>query len=420
MLVHFIDCDELRINSENNCPEYNQKNNYSKTKGILRKSKPLKIQLLPGVDDLQKAQICTTPVLGYNRYNGLMPGIAIYNDPIPQKKFSYFMMPMYGISDKSLAGYARTGFTLLPECSKLQMIWLGASASQFSYSNDPFALKFTKLAPEILIKLKNKDPRSTLVKEIRFRNININKEVVEYSQLSDSGHYEPSKVNLSYYVNQVSFSLDEKRKINPYSFSFVAEQGDKFLKTSVEGNYKLSYNRQNKFLSIRAFFGGFVYQKASEINGQLDFRYHLNGTSGDNDYLFDHYFVGRTAGSGLWSKQFCENDGGFKTITYLGQTWKWLGAINLKTTIPGRLPLKLFADIGTYEGAGTAGSNTIAYEVGINLSIINNTFEIYFPVFLSADLKKNIDQIGISRWENIHFTFNLEKADPFKLLRDIR
>ena len=419
--VDFPDCDVLRINSENNCPEYNIKNNFIRTKGILRKSKPIKIQLLPGIDDPVKSQISVTPVLGYNYYNGVMPGIAIYNNLVPQKKFSYFLMPMYGTHDNSPAGFGRAGFTFLPCCKNIQLIWIGASMSQFAYAVSPLDLNFTKIVPEILVRLKNKNPRSTLVSEFRFRNFNIRKDILAYTMVDDSSGYKPTRTSLTYYVNQLTFMLAEKRKINPYSFSIVAEQGNKFLKASAEGLYKLTYNRRNKYLDVRAFFGGFIYQNASEIKSNLDFRYRIGSMNGSNDYLFDHYFIGRSEGSGLLSKQFCETDGGFKTITYLGETWKWLGAINIKSTIPGRIPIKLFADIGTYEGAGLAGTNTFVYDAGLDLSIISNIFEVYLPLAISGDIRKTNKLSGITHWqENIRFTLNLEKIDPFKLLREIR
>ena len=419
VLLHFNDFDELRLNSENNCTEFNRKNNFIRTIGLFKKTKPLKIQFLPGIDDPLRSQLCMTPVAGYNYYNGFMPGLALYNNPVPQKKFSYFLMPMYGITNHSLAGIAKSGFTLLPESKKVQLIWIGITYSHFAYSSDEsFNLEYSRLVPEVLIKLKSNNFRSKTQSEIRFRSVNISKDFVKY--YFSEGKYLHSKDVNSYYVNWLAYTLSDSRKINPYRINIVAEQGDKFLKASLEGNYRISYNKPHKGFELRSFFGGFVFR---EFPVKDDFRFRMGGLQGSQDYLFDHYYIGRSENSGLLSQQFCEADGGFKISTAI-QTWNWLAAINLKTSVPGVIPLKLFADFGIYEFEGTAGSSEkvspIVYDAGIQLSVINNIFDIYFPAVISDAIKNENDVHGYNFLQKLRFTLNLEKIDPFKLLRDIR
>jgi hypothetical protein len=423
VLLHFVDFDKLCINSETTNPEYNIKNNFYKAKGICKKSKPLHLQLLPGIDDPMKSQLCITPIVGFNYYNGIMPGIAIYNDPVPQKTFSYFLMPEYGTFDNSLAGYGRAGFTLLPKSKFIQMIWLGTSASHYAYERDPDKLDYTRIVPEVLVKFKPKNPRSTTETELRFRNFNVSKDIISYDIKPLSGDTTFSitskKEISSYYVNQLTFSITDKRIINPYSFKFLAEQGDKFMKASVEGNYKITYNKPRKSFDIRAFFGDFLYSHQPIAE---DFRFNLSGMQGINDYLYDHYFIGRNEGSNILSQQFCETDGGFKVPTIVGQTWNGIFSINLKTSIPGNIPIKLFTDIGTvYDKLNFYGSSfPVFFDAGIQLSIINNIFDIYFPLLMSDEIKHINKLSNIKYVQTIRFTFSLEKIDPFKLLRDIR
>lgn len=407
-----------RINLNNCSLEINEKNNFSRSYGLFKKFKPLKIQLLPGIDDPEKTQFCTTPVIGFNLYNGLMPGIALYNNPIPLKKFSYFIMPMYGFKSKTLAGYSNIGFNILPSSGKIQMISLGLTASHFAYANDPFIINFSRLVPQINIKFKNKNPRSSILKEITFRNININEEVAIYKMLPDSS-YLPHKETSNYYMNQLMFSFINPRKINPYSFNISAEQGSKFIRTSVEAAYSFSYNKPRKTLDIRTFFGCFVYKDGTV---EQDFHYKLSGLQGYRDNTFDHYFIGRSEGNGLPSQQFCVTDGGFKVYTPIGQTWDWILAANFKTSIPGKIPLKLFADIGVFPNKNklSGSSLPVYYDAGIQFTIINNIFEIYFPLVMSKDITEVNKNIIDNYFQSIRFTLNLEKVDPFKLLRDIR
>ncbi len=421
--LSFSNFDKIGINSETTNPEYNIKNDFYKTKGLFKKAKPLHLQLLPGIDDPMKSQLCITPVIGFNYYNGVMPGVAIYNNPVPQKTFSYLLMPEYGTFDNSLAGYGRAGFTMLPKGDFIQMIWLGTSASHYAYERDPDNLDYTRIVPEILVKFKPRNARSTVEKELRLRNFNISKDVISYDIIPLAGDSTFSttskKVNTSYYVNQLTYSLTNKRIINPYSFKFVAEQGDKFMKASVEGNYKITYNKARKSFDIRVFLGDFIY---SNQNIAEDFRFNLSGTQGYNDYLYDHYFVGRNEGSGILSQQFCETDGGFKVYAPISATWNGLFAINLKTSIPGKIPLKLFADVGTILGQqqSVGSSQIIFYDAGIQLSIINNIFDIYFPVLMSKQIHDYFTTNNLNYIQTIRFTFSLEKIDPFELLRDIR
>jgi hypothetical protein len=417
VLVRFIDFDKLCINSENNCPEYNNKNNFIKAKGLFKKYKPLKIQLLPGIDDPLKTQISTTPVVGYNYYNGFLAGLAIYNNPIPQKRFSYFLMPMYGFKDNNLAGYARAGFTLLPKWNKLQLIWLGASASHFAYYNKPSDLTYYKIVPEIVIKLRNYNARSTIQSDIKLRNINIRMDSIKYVLSGDNNHVIANET-VSYYVNQLAYSLVNKRSINPYNISFIVEQGNRFLKASLEGAYKLSYNQARKGLNVRLFFGDFIYRTLPIIQY---FNFEMSGTRGYQDNLYDHYFIGRNESMvNMLSQQFSETDGGFKVFSII-RTWDWLLALNLKSTLPGKVPIKLFADIATMPDKNKIYGTGVPvfYDAGIQLSIINNIFDIYFPIVMSQQIKDYNKTYFNNYLQSIRFTMNLEKINPFKLLRDI-
>jgi hypothetical protein len=148
----------------------------------------------------------------------------------------------------------------------------------------------------------------------------------------------------------------------------------------------------------------------------------MDGQQGYNDYLFNHYYIGRTEGTGLLSHQFNETDGGFKTYTIIGETWDWLGAINIKSSLPGNLPLKLFADIGIFPDKNNIYNSSIPifYDAGIQISIINNIFDIYFPLLMSKEIKDSNTLNKVKYAQTIRFTLALDKIDPFKLLRDIR
>jgi len=423
MDVLFMDFDALKIDGIEVIPESNRKNNAIKYRGLFKKVEPLKLQLLWSLENPNRTQINYFPVVGWNYYNSFMPGIAVYSDPVFQTKFDYQFVPMYSFKTEEMTGLGNMGYTIFPEKTFMQNIRIGFSGSHFSYdqlSYPEFAYSdFTKFAPELFIEIKKKNPRSFLKQTIKFRNINIYKNYhVQAFTLESIESFSTTN-----YYNELAVNLANIRLLNPYNASIRIEQGEKFVKSSVETNYKFTYKKIKKGLEIRWFFGGFLYDKVDKTAFGKDYRFRLSGQTGYHDYLYDHYFLGRNvenASGNILGNQFTETEGGFKTYSYIGQTWKWLTALNLKTSLPGKIPFKIYADIGTYDGASTAfnGSQLIVYEAGIDLVLIRGIFDIYFPFLWSMDLKDNSNFIsGTGYAEKIRFTLNINKLDPFKFIR---
>jgi hypothetical protein len=133
-------------------------------------------------------------------------------------------------------------------------------------------------------------------------------------------------------------------------------------------------------------------------------------------------------------------DGAFKVRTDLlsdkiGKTDDWLTAINLNTSIPKKInplellplkiPLRIFVDIGTYAEAWKKNSETgrFLYDAGLQLSLLKNTVNIYFPILYSKVyddyFKSTITEKRFQK--NISFSidiqnFNLKKLFPLSPL----
>ncbi len=420
--IPFCEFDKLKIDAIEAIPEINRKNNTIKNGGLFKKIEPPKLQLLWSLENPDRTQINYLPVVGWNYYNGFMPGLALYSDPLFQTRYDYLLVPMYSFKTKEMTGVANIGYTLFPDKSFIQNIRVGFSAAHFAFDDlnsfyDDYS-SFTKLTPEISLEFKKKDARSNIKQTIKYRNINIYK----YNLIGFPGFERYEKYNTVNYFNELSYHLSNNRLLNPYDVSIRCEQGEKFVKSSLEANYKITYKKVKKGLEIRWFFGGFLYDKVDKSVLGNDFRFRLSGQTGNQDYLFDNYYMGRNQANGSFmGNQFTETEGGFKTYSYIGQTWKWLTAINLKTSLPGKNPFKLYADFGTYDGAKTAftGSQLLVYEAGLDLCIFKGICEIYFPIVWSSDLKDNSEYItGSGYGEKIRFTLNLNKLDPFKLVRN--
>jgi hypothetical protein len=126
----------------------------------------------------------------------------------------------------------------------------------------------------------------------------------------------------------------------------------------------------------------------------------MTGANGSEDYTYQNYFVGRNEFQGFSNQQIMMRDGGFKVRTDLlsnkiGKTDNWLLAMNFNSTIPDtinplsivpiKLPLKVFADVGTYAEAweNDAGTSRFLFDAGLQLSLFKNALNVYIPILYS-------------------------------------
>jgi hypothetical protein len=186
-------------------------------------------------------------------------------------------------------------------------------------------------------------------------------------------------------------------------------------KISLTANYTRKFKTKNKNFDVRFFAGTFIGTSAVD-GGPYSFR--LSGQRGDQDYLYDNIFLGRSETSGILASQFTETDGGFKFYSIVGQSSKWITALNLKSSIGNlKLPLKLYADIGTAANDGL-NKQSVLYDAGICVSF-GQIFEIYFPLLLSTDLQSYKDANSLNYAGTIRFILNFNLLNPFNLVKSI-
>jgi len=160
-------------------------------------------------------------------------------------------------------------------------------------------------------------------------------------------------------------------------------------------------------LNVRFFAGNFFYVNGKTVKKSFDTeRYQLNmtGPNGYEDYTYQDYFIGRNEYTRFASQQLMMRDGAFKVRTELlaskvGKTDDWLTAVNFTSTIPDqwnplsvlpvKIPLQLFADIGTYAGAWQQKGETdrFLFDAGLQLPLFKDLINIYIPVFYSKVYK---------------------------------
>ena len=124
-------------------------------------------------DSLQ--YISLFPLLGYNKYDKLMPGVLLHNYNIPNGKFNFIAAPFYATGSKQLNAYARISYA--PRKNTGQWKWLaGADFMRFSSraaldSNGRKQFeKFTRLSPFVRVVLPQL-PLSSLRRFFEFKSI---------------------------------------------------------------------------------------------------------------------------------------------------------------------------------------------------------------------------------------------------------
>ncbi len=361
------------------------------------------------------------PSVGFNNYDKLMIGGFVTNYKLPPSRLQFFLSPMLGTRSGSLAGLGLVNYSFYPSglFRKINIGVAGATYSINDFENeagDRFFGTFYKLVPSLKFVLNEKNARSTLYRYIQFKSFMVGEDRFNFYRDTIVGTAGDTSIltkirnsSDTRTLNQVRIVSENTRALYPWRGELKIEQGKSFVRAGFTGNYFFNYARGGG-LSTRFFAGKFFYSGSRTIRKQFETdRYHLNmtGPNGYEDYTYSDYFIGRNEFEGLPSQQLMIRDGGFKVRTELladkvGKTDNWLMALNLSTTIPSGInplkvlpfdiPLKIFADIGTYSDAWdkNATEDKFLFDAGLQVPILKETINIYIPLIYSKVYKDYI------------------------------
>ena len=401
-----------------------------------KQNKSIKIASFFSFKDADKKHLISIlPIAGYNFYDKLMPGLMIHNYTLPTSKIQFLLMPMVSFTSKKINGIGRISYDnyLTGNGDKIQL----ALAFE-KFSNSRFTpegekthfLNFEKIVPSIKYVFPKKHPRSSTNAYLQWKTFFIKETTLSFYRdtfINEAIITYPSKNRM---LHQLQFVYQQNRKLYPYQWNINAESGDGFLKFGVTGNYYFNYVKEGG-LGLRLFAGKFLYtkQKTNLLRYKTD-RYHFNmsGANGYEDYTYSNYFVGRNEFEGFLNQQMMIKDGAFKIRTDLlsskiGKTDDWLTAININTTVPKKLnplqvlpikiPLKLFADIGSYAAAWQKNPPTekILFNVGIQFSLFNDIVQVYVPLMYSKSFKDYVNSTITEKklLKTISFSIDIQK-----------
>jgi hypothetical protein len=377
------------------------------------------------------------PAVGYNKYDDFMLGTVIHNINLPANKFEFLATPLYAFGSKELVGLGRLSYTWRPD-NYFSRITIGLNGGHFNTnkatdsSGHVLFEYFSKLVPYIRVDFRNSNPRSHISRWMDFSSFLIKEQSFGgYGLSSKDSLYHPNSVSTSFrYVNQLTFNLQDTRVLYPYDLRVEVQQSELFYRINLHANYFLNYP-QGGGLQVRFFAAKFGAWNNSNNLDLSRYEPQLLGVDGEEDYLYQDYFIARSAtyaqikssipDQGYAAQQIMIRDGGLKLriddLTYLqGKSSNWVTALNFTSSFPAKMfpfpvPLRLFFDVGTYAEAWEPNATTshFLYTGGVQLSLFKNVLNIYAPLIYSSDFDQALNGVNFGR--RITFSIDIQNID---------
>ena len=346
--------DFIEINKNKYITERNYKNNLASFKNY---KKPFKLILFNDFESTYNKQLNYIPLLGYNLYDGLMPGITLTNITLIKKPFSYKIKPFYSSKQKKILGSMNLKYTKYNENKKLFSTQYFISGSTFHYKEN---LSYTSLFPSITLTFRNSDLRSNFRQFLNLRYISIYRE-----ENIDQQKYP------NYNIFNTKYILTNSNGGKGFTLNSDLQISKSFVKTSFTGMYR-NYYKDNRQYNFRLFIGKFLYNSTDDD-------YFSFSTYRARDYMFNYNLLGRSETTGFYSQQFISSEGALKSRVNPAYSNDWLISVNSGITLWQWIE-------GYYDLAFIKNKNKniqTAYDSGIRLNILTDYFELYFPFYSS-------------------------------------
>jgi hypothetical protein len=387
------DANKLVLNYENTIPETNLRDNWKSLKGFFFNNKPLQFRLFKDIEDPYYNQVFFMPIIEYkNIYDGLTLGVKTYNKTLLRKHFNYKLEPKYSVKSQSFTGSANIYNIHDIENSNLYSINYGLRSSYESYAPGLFVKQVTPYLSFFF--REDADFRSNKKKALYLRYLDISRD----KDLNILNTSEPN-----YSVFNVRFVNSNDNLINFNSWYADFQVGKTFSKVSFDYEYRRLFEN-NRQLNLRFFTGAFL---SNTNNNDSDyFSYALDRPT---DYLFDYGYLGRSESTGIFSQQYIDAEGGFKSKLQSAFANQWISTINTSTTLWKYI--LAYSDIGLVKNK--FDNVKFVYDSGIRVNLVTDYFEIYFPIY--SNLGWEVGQPNYD--QKIRFKFTVDPKSLFGLFR---
>lgn len=420
---------EIRIDGYEEMLDVNRNNNRIYTNGAFKKWNPTKPILLMDISSPYENRIFVTPIMGANMHNGFMLGAAFFNSAIPIKRTEYMLAPMYSFGSRDIAGYASIKHQFLPDGDIARWV-VGVDVARFTSQNLFIDFRnntvFERVAPYLEMHLKKRADKLNLSRMARVEYIMAHEQTFTRNMFQNFGAHN-GFINLRY-------AATHAHKLTPYEYSFNYQFGSiagTFQKLSVEGSYMFDYGKPNKGLKVRGFAGTFL-QNAGDASSGIEY-YRVGNNSSTFDYTYSQVQFGRgmlsPLNNNLFANQLLYGDAQFHVIGFSTSTDSWLLATNLRTSLPGIIPLYLYADIAAINERETLIENgnrstqytpKLFYTGGVAIVLFKEILQVHIPFVASDAITQYWDSQNIKFQQRINFSLNINKLAPIKNLQNLK
>lgn len=354
-----------------------------------------------------KSNIHFTPIVAWNNSDKTQLGLAFYSKP-QLKNIDFVVLPMFGLGSKNLTGIADFSYTFPLE--KIKSLEIGFKSKRFSYEVFPEDLAYNKFEPFIRLQLNkaNQENIASHKQSIGFRSSFIFLEFLKNGRQTQF-----------YYVNELDYIYDFDKTKNNFWAQIKLKQGQNFASISGELNLDIDYptRRKNAF-HVRLFGGGFLFSK---FNGDAPIaKFQMSGSTNSflpqyqKDFQFDNFYLDRNARDPFFSKQVAIVDGGFRSVTDIGNSNKYLLALNLSSDIPLPIPIEPWVNLAMIDDGIKPG---FAAEVGASVGLFNKFIQFHIPFVTTKNIANNQKILGINNFgQRISFTIDLMKLNKLRNL----
>ena len=350
------DADKIVINYLDIVPEFNQRNNWKSLKKFSILNKPIKFNFMKDLEDPHYNQILYLPSLEYNLYDGFIPGICFHNKTLLDRPFNFDITPSFSTKTSSFSGRFSLAVNQFNRENRMYQIRYGISGENYHYAPDAY---YKKLNPYVLFKFRENDFRDNHIQSILFRQVYVNRESSDFVKSTSDGNY--SIFNLRY--NNVK---TEVKKHFGYSTDF--QLASQFGKASTSISFRRLFD-DNRQVNMRLYAGVLLYNNT-------DSNYFSFSLDRVTDYLFDFSYLGRSESNGIFSQQFIQAEGGFKSKLTNPYANHWITTANGSFNIWNWV--EVYGDVGFMKNKHQDAK--FVYDSGIRLNLVTDYFELYFPI----------------------------------------
>lgn len=384
------DANKLTLNYNSIIPEINERDNWKSLRGFFFNNKPLQFRLFQDIEDPNFSQVFFMPTAEFNNiYDGVTLGLRIYNKTVLRRLFNYRIEPKYAFKSRTLTGSGSISMTHYLENSNLYSITYGISAGYSSFAENLFV---RQLAPSLTFLFReDADFRSNKRELLTLRYIDIHRDR-DFNNILTSNEPNYGVLNARY-IN----SNDNLINFSKWYTDFQIAKN--FSKISFNYEYRRLFE-SNRQLNLRFFAGSFLKNSNDPASNYFSF-----ALDRPTDYLFEYPYLGRSEASGIFSQQYIEAEGGFKSKLDTPFANQWLSTVNASTTLWKYV--LLYGDIGLVKNKFK--NPHFVYDSGIRVDLVTDYFEIYLPLY--SNLGWEIGQPNYD--QKIRFKFTV---DPKALL----